>query len=30
MIHNLCSIEIYKNQEENLTTKMILGLNSFA
>ena len=28
-IHTFCSIQICENQEENLTTKTILRLNSF-
>ena len=30
MIHTICSIQIYENQDENLTAKMILRLYSFA
>ena len=29
MIHSFCSIQIYKNQNENLTTKIILRLHLF-
>ena len=28
MIHTFCAIQIYKNQEENLTTETIFRLNS--
>ena len=29
MIHTFCSTQVYKSQEENQTTKIILRLNSF-